>query len=80
MPAFARGQTHLTSTSFVEVDGLPAGTYRFQLVVDDNGGKQSLPAEAVVEVVAPTTVTQPFLRAVLEPVVRSPLINTRVIR
>lgn len=83
MPAFAPRQTHVTTTPFVEVDGLPAGTYHFRLVVDDEGGKHSLPAEAVVQVVAPTptiTVTQPFLRRVVEPIVRSPLIRPRPIR
>ncbi len=83
MPAFARGQTHLTAASFVEVDGLPAGRYRFALVVDDNGARQSLPAEVVVEVVAPTptptVTTKPWLRTVLDPVVRSPIV-TRLIR
>lgn len=81
MPAFAPRQTHVTTTPFVEVAGLPAGTYRFRLVVDDEGGKHSLPADAVVQVVAPTpTIKQPFLRRVVEPIVRSPLIRPRPIR
>lgn len=60
MPAFARGQTHVTSAPAIQVDGLPPGTYRFRLVVEDGAGNLSAPADAVVVVVQPApTVTVP---------------------
>ena len=53
MAAFAPGQTVVTGDPFVQVDPLPAGTYRFQLVVEDQAGNESLPFEVMVQVVAP---------------------------
>jgi hypothetical protein len=60
MAAFAPGQVIVTSDPFVQVDPLPAGIYRFQLVVEDQAGNDSLPMEEVtVQVVAPQPVVQP---------------------
>jgi hypothetical protein len=81
MPAFAPRQTHVTATPVIEVDGLPVGIYRFRLVVEDEQGAASLPAEAVVEVVEPTPILRhSILRTTLEPLVRPTLINPRLIR
>jgi hypothetical protein len=67
VPAFARGQTHVTSAPAIQVDGLPPGTYRFRLVVEDGAGNLSAPADAVVVVEQAPTVTNPLsgIRSVL---------------
>ena len=59
MPAFGPGQVHVTTDPFIQVDALPAGSYRFRLEVVDAGGNVSLPAELAVAVVAPQPVPQP---------------------
>jgi hypothetical protein len=56
MPALAPGQTVVTSTPSFLVDPLPAGTYRFRLVVEDDSGNASAPVERVVTVVPLTRV------------------------
>ena len=83
MAAFAPGQVIVTSEPFIQVDPLPAGTYRFQLVVEDQAGNESLPFEVMVMVVAPqpqpTPTPTPIFRPRLpveepEPVVIKPRI------
>lgn len=59
MAAFAPGQVIVTSEPFIQVDPMPAGTYRFQLVVEDQAGNESLPFEVMVMVVAPQPQPQP---------------------
>lgn len=54
MAAFRRGTPVVTDTATVTVDaGLPTGVHRFQLVVVDDAGNVSRPAELSVEVRAP---------------------------
>lgn len=48
MVAFAIGQPITTDVPGIEVDGLPAGSHRFQLVVVDNAGLRSKPDQVVV--------------------------------
>lgn len=59
MPAFGPGQTIVTTDPFVQVDPLPAGTYRFQLEAVDASGNVSAPAQWQVVVVPPQPVPQP---------------------
>ena len=59
MAAFAPGQVIVTAEPFIQVDAMPAGIYRFQLVVEDQAGNESLPMEVTVQVVAPQPVPQP---------------------
>jgi hypothetical protein len=78
MVSFVAGKPFSTDTPGVVVDaGLPAGRHRFRLVVQDNGGISSQPAEIVVQVqrliVPPVTgpvITGPV---VVGPVVSGPL-------
>jgi hypothetical protein len=67
MAAFAPGQTVVTGDPFVQVDPLPAGTYRFQLVVEDQAGNESLPFEVMVQVVPPAPTPQPATPIVTRP-------------
>lgn len=48
MVAFAIGKPITTDVPGIEVDGLPAGSHRFQLVVEDNSGVRSQPDQIVV--------------------------------
>ena len=51
MPPFREGQPVVTTVPRVTVDaGLPPGTYRFQLVVENQSGRQSAPTVVVVVV------------------------------
>lgn len=51
MVAFVVGRAVATATPVVEVDaGLPIGSHRFQLVVQDDGGLRSRPDQVVVVV------------------------------
>jgi hypothetical protein len=51
MPQFQPGARVTTSEPVVTVDaGVPPGPHRFQLVVVDDEGQQSAPAEQVVTV------------------------------
>ncbi len=78
MVSFVAGKSVSTDTPNVVVDaGLPAGRHRFRLVVQDNGGTNSQPAEIVVQVqrlVVPP-ITGPVITGpvVLGPVVSGPL-------
>ena len=51
MATLAVGQTLVTRTPTLDVDGLPVGTYRFRLEVDDDSGNASRPSDVTVEVV-----------------------------
>ena len=85
MAAFAPGQTHVTRDPFIQVDGLPAGVYRFRLEAVDQAGNVSAPAELTVTVVAPAPtptptptptladrirITQPIERVIRQPFIR----------
>ena len=48
MVAFVAGKPITTDVAGIEVDGLPAGSHRFQLVVEDNNGVRSKPDQIVV--------------------------------
>jgi hypothetical protein len=51
MADFQRTKVVRTKNPTVKVEaGLPPGKYRFQLIVTDNQGNQSRPAELVVEI------------------------------
>lgn len=52
MPVLNPGQTVVTGTPDFVVDALPPGTYRFQLVVEDESGNESAPVERLVTVFA----------------------------
>jgi hypothetical protein len=75
MAVFRLNQPVSTNVPVVIVDaGLPAGTYRFRLVVVDDQGNQSAPDEQVV-----TIVRGPLVLPVppLEPVRPAPFIIRR---
>jgi hypothetical protein len=59
MASFAPGQVIVTSDPFIQVDPMPAGTYRFQLVVEDQAGNPSLPVEVMVQVMAQEPIHSP---------------------
>lgn len=84
MAAFsAVGQTHATTTPTIAVDaGLPPGTYRFRLVVVDDSGNQSAPAEVAVVVFREAIVREPIDPVVLGPILQPtrPLDPVRIIR
>jgi hypothetical protein len=57
MTKFVVGSPVTTETSTVIVDaGLPVGLHRFRLEVFGSTGSVSVPAEAVVQIIDPTTV------------------------
>ena len=60
MPTIAIGQTITQSKPEMKVTSrLPAGKYRFRLVVTDTAGNQSKPSDLVVTVKPRQSVTQP---------------------
>lgn len=83
MPEFAPRQTIETKEPVVSVEGLPVGVHTFRLVVVDDAGNTSTPADVRVEVYTPPrtldttlirtgTVAQP-LDPRLSTVIRRPL-------
>lgn len=50
MPAFTLNVPIVTSTPTIAVEGLPAGTHRFQLIVEDDSGNRSQPSFGTVTV------------------------------
>ena len=61
MADFRRTKTVTTKNPLVKVEaGLPAGKHRFQLIVTDNQGNQSRPAELVVEIREPRSPVLPI--------------------
>lgn len=63
MPRFVPGRPVVTEEPVVEVEDLPVGRHRFRLVVVNDQGVRSRPAEVVVEVVPgiPTPVDDPIV-------------------
>jgi beta-lactam-binding protein with PASTA domain len=55
VPKFTPNVRIETTAGQIEVEGLPPGTHRFQLVVVDDSGNQSQPDTATVSVVNPST-------------------------
>ncbi len=60
MPAFIVNVPIVTSTPTIAVEGLPVGTHRFQLVVEDESGNRSQPSFGTVTVLNPA----PLIRAI----------------
>lgn len=50
MPAFIANVPIVTSTPTIAVEGLPVGSHRFQLIVEDESGNRSQPSFATVTV------------------------------
>lgn len=50
MPVFTPNVPIVTSTPTIAVEGLPVGTHRFQLIVEDESGNRSQPSLAIVTV------------------------------
>ncbi len=78
MVAMAPGKTIRSKDPTLVVDGdLPAGSYRFRLVVVDDESNASLPSDLIVQVTAPPS-TGPTIR----PSVRTPTVTipTEVLR
>ena len=62
MPVFKANVPITTDTPTIEVEGVPPGAHRFQLIVVDDSGNRSQPDTAVVTVVASTNlVIVPFV-------------------
>ena len=92
MVAFTIGKPITTDVAGIEVDGLPAGSHRFQLVVEDNDGLRSQPDQIVVlvrgrvvlpPVDPPIIVRPPVVGPVVNPVrpgVVGPLVSPLVVR
>lgn len=51
MPTFTPKKPIETKTPTIEVEGLPLGQHRFQLVVVDESGNQSLASTGVVTII-----------------------------
>ena len=73
MVAFTIGKPVTTDTPGVEVDGLPAGSHRFQLVVEDNDGLRSQPDQIVVLVRG--LVLPPIDPPIVRPPIGGPLVD-----
>jgi hypothetical protein len=67
MVAFTIGRPVTTDVPGIEVDGLPAGSHRFQLVVVDDDGMRSQPDQIVV------LVRDRVLTPIDPPIVRPPI-------
>lgn len=73
MPKFTPKIPVVTATPVVEVEGLPAGQHRFQLVVEDESGNRSQPSFGVVTVVRPLIFGRPRIGAIdLTDILRRP--------
>lgn len=68
MPAFSVGQTHVTTTPYIDVDGLSTGTYVFRLEVEDAAGTASFPMDFTVVVYPPPVVRPTIPRQPVEPI------------
>lgn len=95
MVAFTIGKPITTDVGGIEVDGLPAGSHRFQLVVEDRNGVRSQPQQIVVLVrdrvlppIDPPIVRPPVVGPVIDPVrppitgpvIAGPLVSPLVVR
>lgn len=60
MPTFTPNKPIETRTPTIEVEGLPLGQHRFQLVVEDESGNKSAASIGVVTIIKrPLIITRP---------------------
>ena len=72
MVDFVAKKSITTKEPMLTVDpGLPEGIYTFQLIVVDNSGNQSKPAEIEVTITKPTVPRTPL--SPVTPIIRSPI-------
>ena len=75
MVAFTIGKPITTDVAGIEVDGLPAGSHRFQLVVEDNDGLRSQPDQIVVLVRGRVVLPPVDPPIIVRPPVVGPVVN-----